>query len=114
MNSISIILLIFILLFLSNKFFYKNSNIVNKNSNIVNKNNNIVNKNSNIVNKNRYNKNKKPIEFYKCDKFVIGKIVKTVLSDNNILRNKNIHGDWTLFLPCTYNNIETELINIVQ
>ena len=112
MNSISIILLIFILLFLSNKFFYKNSNIVNKNSNIVNKNNNIVNKNSNIVNKNRYNKNKKPIEFYKCDKFVIGKIVKTVLSDNNILRNKNIHGDWTLFLPCTYNNIETELINI--
>ena len=93
MNSISIILLIFILLFLSNKFFYKNSNIVNKNSNIV-------------------NKNKKPIEFYKCDKFVIGKIVKTVLSDNNILRNKNIHGNWTLFLPCTYNNIETELINI--
>ncbi len=92
MNNISIILLIFILfLLIFNKFFSKNTNIGNRNIN---------------------NENKKTIEFYKCDKFVIGKIVKTVLSDNNILRNKNIHGDWTLFLPCTYNNIETELKNI--
>lgn len=54
-------------------------------------------------------KEKKEILFYKCDKFVLGKIVKEVINNNNIKRTHNIEDNWLLFLPCTYNNIESEM-----
>ena len=97
MNNILKFFIIFIVILIILTVLYKN----NKN----NKNN----KNKN--NKNKNNKNN-AISFYKCNKYVIGKIIKTVLFDNDIKRNRDINGDWLLFIPCTYNNIETELNNI--
>ena len=58
-------------------------------------------------------KNKSEILFYKCDKFVINKIVKEFLNNNNIKRTYNYNDNWLLFMPCTYNNIEKEL-NVIK
>lgn len=55
------------------------------------------------------NKQKKQILFYKCNKYVLGKIIREILLTNNIKRTHNIDDNWLLFLPCTYNNIETEM-----
>ena len=54
-------------------------------------------------------KKSKKITFYKCDKYVLGKIIKTVLQNYSIERSKNINDKWLLFIPCTYNNVEDEL-----
>ena len=55
------------------------------------------------------NKQKREILFYKCNKYVLGKIIREILLTNNIKRTHNIDDNWLLFLPCTYNNIETEM-----
>lgn len=67
----------------------------------------ILIKNNNI--ENTKNIEKKEILFYKCNKYVLGKIIKEILLTNNIKRTRNINDNWLLFLPCTYNNIETEM-----
>ena len=67
----------------------------------------ILFKNNNI--ENTRNIEKKEILFYKCNKYVLGKIIKEILLTNNIKRTRNINDNWLLFLPCTYNNIETEM-----
>ena len=67
----------------------------------------ILIKNNNI--ENTKNIGKKEILFYKCNKYVLGKIIKEILLTNNIKRTHNINDNWLLFLPCTYNNIETEM-----
>ena len=67
----------------------------------------ILIKNNNI--ENTRNIEKKEILFYKCNKYVLGKIIKEILLTNNIKRTRNINDNWLLFLPCTYNNIETEM-----
>ena len=56
--------------------------------------------------------NKSEILFYKCDKFVINKILKQILIKNNIKRTYKYNDNWLLFMPCTYNNIEKELNNV--
>ena len=53
--------------------------------------------------------NKNELLFYKCNKYVLGKIVNEILIDNSIKRTYNIKDNWILFLPCTYNDIEKEL-----
>jgi len=64
---------------------------------------------------NKYRKQKvesniKPeLLFYKCDKFVINKILKNILINNNINGTYKYNDNWLLFMPCTYNNIEKEL-----
>lgn len=55
------------------------------------------------------NTKKQEILFYKCNKYVLGKIIKKILNDNNIKRTHNINDNWLLFLPCTYNDIEKEM-----
>ena len=55
---------------------------------------------------------KSEILFYKCDKFVINRIVKNILINNNINRTYKYNDNWLLFMPCTYNNIEKELNKI--
>jgi len=62
-----------------------------------------------IIKNNNIKKVKNEILFYKCNKYVLGKIIKEVLHNNNIKRTRNIEDKWLLFLPCTYNNIETEM-----
>ena len=62
-----------------------------------------------IKNNNIENIEKKEILFYKCNNYVLGKIIKEILIANNIKRTHNIDDNWLLFLPCTYNNIETEM-----
>lgn len=81
--------------------------------------NNYIKLYSNVKDKNtKYNKYKKHIVksnikpeilFYKCDKFVINKILKNILINNNINRTYKYNDNWLLFMPCTYNNIEKEL-----
>ena len=69
-------------------------------------------KNNKVIKNKKKIKNKSEILFYKCDKFVINKIVKEFLNNNNIKRTYNYNDNWLLFMPCTYNNIEKELIVI--
>tara|TARA_B100001996_G_scaffold379144_1_gene364404 strand:+ start:90 stop:1172 length:1083 start_codon:yes stop_codon:yes gene_type:complete len=54
-------------------------------------------------------KKSKKFKFYKCGKYVLGKIIKTVLQNYNIERTENIDDKWSIFIPCTYNNVEDEL-----
>ena len=67
----------------------------------------LIIKNNNIKKVKNIEKNE--ILFYKCNKYVLGKIIKEVLHNNNIKRTRNIEDKWLLFLPCTYNNIESEM-----
>ena len=62
-----------------------------------------------IIKNNNIKKVKNEILFYKCNKYVLGKIIKEVLYNNNIKRTHNIEDKWLLFLPCTYNDIEKEM-----
>ena len=61
-----------------------------------------------ILNYNKNLNNKKQL-FYKCDKFLMNKIVKKQFNNYNIVRTYNYKDDWILFMPCTYNNVEKDL-----
>jgi hypothetical protein len=97
-NNIKIYLSFIILLLITNHFIQIFNNKKLKNNKVI--------KNKKKI------KNKSEILFYKCDKFVINKIVKEFLNNNNIKRTYNYNDNWLLFMPCTYNNIEKELIVI--
>jgi hypothetical protein len=48
--------------------------------------------------------------FYKCNKYVITKIIKDIFKNYNIGRTFNQNKEnWKLFMPCTYNTVESEL-----
>lgn len=66
------------------------------------------------------NKKKEPYKnfsydslFYKCNTYVITKIIKDIFKNYNIGRSfKQKSNEWKLFIPCTYNTVEQELHNI--
>jgi len=98
-NNIKIYLSFIILLLITNHFIQIFNNKKLKSNKVI--------KNKKKI------KNKSEILFYKCDKFVINKIVKEFLNNNNIKRTYNYNDNWLLFMPCTYNNIEKEL-NVIN
>jgi hypothetical protein len=58
---------------------------------------------------NYYNLENDNINYYRCPEKQLGQITKMVFDKNNI-NNKN--GDWDIYIPCGYNNIENELLDI--
>ena len=51
--------------------------------------------------------------FYKCNTYVITKIIKDIFKNYNIGRSfKQKSNKWKLFMPCTYNTVEQELKNL--
>lgn len=51
--------------------------------------------------------------FYKCNKYVITKVIKDIFENYNIGRTFNQNKEnWKLFMPCTYNTVESELKNL--
>jgi hypothetical protein len=56
-----------------------------------------------------YNLENDNINYYKCSEKKLGQITKMVFDKNNINNNNN---DWNVYIPCGYNNIEKELLDI--
>ena len=61
---------------------------------------------------NTINTTKKKILYYKCDKFMMNRIIKHIFTANNIQKTYDYNSKWKLFMPCTYNNVEVELNKI--
>tara|TARA_B100001175_G_scaffold303221_1_gene298014 strand:- start:952 stop:2103 length:1152 start_codon:yes stop_codon:yes gene_type:complete len=97
-NNIKIYLSLLILFVIINSYIKLYNNTIYKNTKYNKYQKHIVE--SNI---------KPEILFYKCDKFVINKILKNILKNNKINRTYQYNDNWLLFMPCTYNNIEKEL-----
>jgi len=55
------------------------------------------------------NKENKKLSYYRCDNKLLGKITNDIFKSNNINQSNN---DWNIYVPCGYNNVETELKNI--
>ena len=58
---------------------------------------------------NYYNLENDNINYYRCPQKQLGQITKMVFDKNNI-NNKN--EDWNIYIPCGYNNVENELLDI--
>ena len=89
----------------NNKNFKENKKLEENNKKLEENNKNLEENNKDIKQKNE-------ILYYKCDKFVMNKIVKDIFLENNIKRTYSYNDKWLLFMPCTYNNVETELRKI--
>lgn len=48
-------------------------------------------------------------KYYRCDVKKIGLITGEIFKNNNIIKDNN---DWTIYVPCGYNHVEKELLNI--
>lgn len=83
---IIVILIIILLITLTLKFFTKENN-----------NNGYV----------EYFQNK--INYYRCDEKKLGTITENIFNDFNIFKDNK---DWDVYVPCGYNNIESELLKI--
>jgi hypothetical protein len=65
-------------------------------------------KNKELFN-NYYNLENDNINYYRCPEKQLGQITKMVFDKNNINNNNE---DWDIYIPCGYNNIENELLDI--
>lgn len=54
-------------------------------------------------------KENKNFSYYRCENKLLGKITDDIFKENNINQSNN---DWNIYVPCGYNNVETELKNI--
>jgi len=50
------------------------------------------------------------LKYYRCEKKMLGKILKNVFDNNNISQSNT---DWDIYIPCGYNDIESELKQII-
>ena len=48
-------------------------------------------------------------KYYRCNNKLLGTILKDVFDNNNITHSND---DWTIYIPCGYNNVEEELKKI--
>ena len=66
---------------------------------------------NNSINKLEFfnNINFKNLTYYRCDSKILGKITKDIFDENNIYQYNN---EWNIYIPCGYNNVETELNQI--
>ena len=69
------------------------------------------NKKINSIN-NYKKKNIKSIKYIKCNYKPIKDYLKTIFNNNNFTRINESRTDWDLYLPCGYNYIEQELLNV--
>lgn len=58
---------------------------------------------------NYYNIENDNINYYRCSEKQLGQITKMVFDKNNINNNNE---NWDIYIPCGYNNIENELLDI--
>jgi hypothetical protein len=58
---------------------------------------------------NYYNLENDNINYYRCSEKQLGQITKMVFDKNNINNNNE---NWDIYIPCGYNNIENELLDI--
>ena len=63
-------------------------------------------KNESFMNNNDNN----DLKYYRCEKKMLGKILKDVFDNNNISQSNT---DWDIYIPCGYNDIESELKQIL-
>ena len=72
----------------------------------------IVNKKNNYYenfNNQPYNPPNKFLTYYRCKDKMLGKILKDVFDKNNIIQSND---NWNIYIPCGYNNVESELKDI--
>lgn len=71
-----------------------------------------------IINKNKlyyenftseYNQPNKVLTYHRCKDKMLGKILKNIFDSNNIIQSND---NWNIYVPCGYNNIESELKEI--
>ena len=68
-----------------------------------------------IIKKYNYNENfdnqnsTKYMTYYRCKDKMLSKIIKNIFDNNNIIHSNN---DWNIYIPCGYNNVESELKDI--
>ena len=65
--------------------------------------------NKELFNNNYYNLDNDNINYYRCPEKKLGQITQMVFDKNNINNN---NGKWDIYIPCGYNNIENELLDI--
>jgi len=53
--------------------------------------------------------NLKNIKYYRCDSKHLGAITKSIFDDFDISKDNS---DWSVYVPCGYNNVENELLQI--
>ena len=70
---------------------------------------NIKNKKENFVA--TWNDENKNMTYYRCPEKDLGTITKKIFQQNNI--NNSLNQDWTVYVPCGYNNVEEELKTIL-
>jgi hypothetical protein len=58
---------------------------------------------------NQSDKANKYMTYYRCKDKMLGKIVKSIFDNNNIIQSDD---DWNIYIPCGYNNVESELKTI--
>jgi hypothetical protein len=56
------------------------------------------------------NQNNNNFSYYRCKDKMLGKITQDIFNKNNIIESKD---NWNLYIPCGYNNVETELKTIL-
>ena len=117
MNKYILFLILLITIILN--YYIKNNTIKNntiKNTTIKNNTikNTTIKNTTNVIDSNNKNINntKKKILYYKCDKFMMNRIIKHIFTENNIQKTYDYNSAWKLFMPCTYNNVEVELNKI--
>ena len=64
---------------------------------------------NNYIKKTEYFNNTS-LTYYRCTTKLLGKITKDIFDENNIYQSNN---NWNIYIPCGYNNVETELNNII-
>jgi hypothetical protein len=57
-----------------------------------------------------YKEPNKYLTYYRCKDKMLGKIVKNIFDSNNIIQSND---NWNIYIPCGYNNVESELKDIV-
>jgi len=70
---------------------------------------NAKNKKENFIAK--WNDENKKMTYYRCPEKDLGTITKKIFQQNNI--NNSLNQDWTIYIPCGYNNVEEELKTIL-
>ena len=62
-------------------------------------------------NNNEYfdNQDTKYMTYHRCKDKMLGKILKNIFDNNNIVQSNN---EWNIYIPCGYNNVESELKDI--
>ncbi len=104
MNKHSFIFFFLIILIIILFLYIVNKKNINNYEYFYNNNDNITDKNNDL-----YVSGNKIFTYHRCKDKILGKILKDVFDKNNIIQSND---NWNIYIPCGYNNVESELKNI--